>query len=72
MKITIISKDVRINGVNDIVYEISINDDHHYYIRKNIFEKLENGEYLLVISNGNFQIYDKSKNLIERLNSLVY
>lgn len=72
MKITIISKDVRINGVNDIVYEISINDGHHYYIRKNIFEKLENGEYLLVISNGNFQIYDKSKNLIERLNSLVY
>lgn len=74
MIIKIIRTDVKLVNVSidDIIYEISLNDTHHYYIRKSVYDKLNTGDYYLVYHCGNLEIFDRLGSLVKKLNDLVF
>lgn len=73
MKIEVVSDNVRLLGVHEIIYEISINDDRFIYIRKTVFEKLNIGEYMLQINGFMISIIDRNNGkLVDKLTNSIY
>lgn len=72
MIIKVVKNDLRLNGIDEIVYEISINDAQHYYMRKSVYDKINDGIYYILLDCGNLSVYDKDRNLIEKITDTVY
>lgn len=74
MFLKIISTNVEIVGISEIIYEISVNDAHNYYMRKSVYDKINSGEYYLFFTNGNMVVYDskEGRKEVEKLNNYIY
>lgn len=74
MFLKIISTNVKIEGISETIYEISVKDARNYYIRKSVYDKINSGEYYLFFINGNMAVYDSKKDRkeIEKLNNYIY
>lgn len=74
MFLKIISTNVKIVGISEIIYEISVNDAHNYYMRKSVYDKINSGEYYLFFTNGNMVVYDskEGRKEVEKLNNYIY
>lgn len=74
MFLKIVSTNVRIEGISEIIYEISVNDAHNYYMRKSVYDKINSGEYYLFFMNGGMKVYNSKENKkeVEKLNNYIY
>lgn len=74
MFLKIISTNVKIEGISETIYEISVKDARNYYMRKSVYDKINSGEYYLFFINGNMVVYDSKKDRkeIEKLNNYIY
>lgn len=71
MFLKVISYYVEFKDVDECIYELSINDAQNIYIRKSVYEKLNDGTYSLLFDGKNYIIYDKDK-VVPKLTSLIY
>lgn len=70
--IYVVSENVRIEGIDEVVYIICLFDYRNLYIRKWVYEKINIGEFYFRIVENKIQILDKQGEEIPMLTSLVY
>ena len=71
MFLKVISYYVEFKGVDECGEDISIKAVRNIYIRKSVYEKLNDGTYSLLFDGKNYIIYDKDK-VVPKLTSLIY
>lgn len=69
MFLKIVSKR-RIDGIDELVYEVSYNDARYFFVRASVYEKFNLGEYSLSCITGDFLFADKDGNIIPKVKNI--
>lgn len=56
----------RIEGINELVYEVAYNDTRYFFVRASVYEKFNNGEYRFSYVNGEISFADADGNEIPK------
>ncbi len=56
----------RIEGINELVYEVAYNDTRYFLVRASVYEKFNNGEYRFSYVNGEISFADADGNEIPK------
>ena len=56
----VISKEIRVKGIDEPIYEVSYNDARHFYIRKSSYEKFNCGEIHFSCDTKGYHFSDKN------------
>lgn len=70
--ISVVSEDVKIAGVNEVVYMVCLFDYRNLYIRKWVYEKINTGEFYFTIVTNKIQILNKQGEIVPMLTPSVY
>lgn len=62
----IISKEVKLKGVNELVYEISYNDARNFYMKKSTYDKFNSGEVHFSCDTRGYRFTDKDGNELKK------
>lgn len=60
----------RVEGINELVYEVAYNDSRHFFVRASVYEKFNSGEYRFTYANGDFFFADADGKEIEKVNGV--
>lgn len=71
MEIRIVTTYNTFYGVNEVVYDIIINDYRHLFVRKSIYDKFQSGEYWILKRNSDY-LFESKEGLVKRYNEVVY
>lgn len=70
--INIVSKNVIVPNITETIYEICLFDYRHIRIRKRVYDKLNEGEYYLMIGPQKIEILERNGDVLPMLNSSIY
>ena len=62
----VISKEVKIRGIDELVYEVSYNDARYFYMRKSTYEKFNSGEIHFSSDTKGYRFVDKQGNELKK------
>ena len=56
-----------VDGIDELVYEVSCNDSRYFFVRKSVYEKFNSGEYSLSYDKNGFTFMDKYGKVIPKV-----
>lgn len=62
----IISKEIKVKGIDEPIYEVSYNDARNFYIRASSYEKFNSGEIHFSCSTKGYGFVDKKGNELKK------